>query len=86
MKFLNRLHFQAVQLKVFQTAKLILKKKQEIRKYQRDRGVYLWQIAKHDLFEVSEATMSRLMREELSPEDRKRFIAAVDDIAAEERK
>lgn len=59
---------------------------QELRKYQRDRGVYLWQIAKHDLFGISEASMSRLMREPLSSEDRKRFISAVDDIAAEERK
>ena len=47
----------------------------------KNAGVYFWQIA--DLWGVSEAYMTRLMRRELTAEERSRFLDAVEQLKQE---
>ena len=57
---------------------------QDIRAEAREKGVFLYQIAER--LGKSEATMTRLMRRELSPEHKKQFRAAMCSIASERTK
>ncbi len=52
----------------------------KLKKYARDRGVKLWQIAER--FGVSDVMFSKRLRHELSKEDAERFMKYVDDITA----
>lgn len=55
----------------------------DLRQVAKNAGVYFWQIA--DLWGVSEAYMTRLMRRELTTEERTRFLDAVQTIASNEQ-
>ena len=52
----------------------------ELREFAKERGVKLWEIAV--LWEISEPTMTRLMRQELDSVKRERFLRAVEHIQA----
>lgn len=56
---------------------------QEVRKHARDRGVCLWEVA--DFLEVSEPTITRKMRRELSDSERAEIISIIDKIAESKR-
>lgn len=47
------------------------------------RGVRLWEVAAK--MGLADATLSRKLRFKLSPDDRERFLTAVDEIAREKR-
>lgn len=53
----------------------------DLRQTAKNAGVYFWQIA--DLWGVSEAYMTRLMRRELTAEERSRFLDAVEQLKQE---
>lgn len=53
----------------------------EIRQAAKKRGVKLWQLA--DALNVSEATMTRMLRKELVDEKRSQILAVLDQIATE---
>lgn len=53
----------------------------DLRQTAKNAGVYFWQIA--DLWGVSEAYMTRLMRRELTAEERSRFLDAVERLKQE---
>lgn len=55
----------------------------DLRQTAKNAGVYFWQIA--GLWGVSEAYMTRLMRRELTTEERTRFLDAVQTIASNEQ-
>lgn len=55
----------------------------DLRAIAKNAGVYFWQIAA--LWGVSESTMTRLFRQELSTADRTRFLQAVESISKTER-
>lgn len=50
-----------------------------IREYAKKKKVWIWQIA--DAMGVSEATISRRLRHELSDYEKKKFTSAIDSIA-----
>lgn len=52
----------------------------EIRKYAKDRGVPLWLIA--DELGISEATMTRLMRHDLTNDKETEVLSAIERIAS----
>ena len=56
----------------------------DIRRQAKASGVALWQIAKELGF--SEPTMTRRLREELSPPDRAKILAIIAALAAREEK
>jgi len=49
---------------------------QDIRRYAKENGVKLWQIAK--VKRISEPTMTRLLRQELSDENKAEFRQIID--------
>lgn len=51
----------------------------QIKERARKTGVRLWQIA--DALEVSEATMSRMMRKELAPEKQQEIMQIIDQLS-----
>lgn len=54
----------------------------EIRKAAREAGVCLWQIASRLL--ISEATMTRKMRLELSTEEKAKILSIIEELRAEQ--
>lgn len=52
---------------------------QDIRKYAKAKGVKLWQVAK--VKGISEPTMTRLLRQELSESEKSEFIRIIDELA-----
>ena len=57
-------------------------KNADLRQAARAAGVYFWQIAQ--LWGVSEAYMTRLMRQDLTKEKRQQFLSAVEQLKAEQ--
>ena len=55
----------------------------DLRQAAKNAGVYLWQIA--ELWNVSEAYMTRFMRRALNTEERSKFLDAVQTIASNEQ-
>ena len=53
----------------------------DLRNYAHQKGVMLWQIAQ--ALGVSEPTMTRKLRNELSPDEKDEFIQIIDRLAAE---
>ncbi len=53
---------------------------QDVRMFAKKRGVKLWEIA--DYLQISEPTMTRLMRRELDSVQRERFLRAVEHVQA----
>lgn len=58
------------------------RKNADLRQAARAAGVYFWQIAQ--LWGVSEAYMTRLMRQDLTEEKRQQFLSAVEQLKAEQ--
>lgn len=56
---------------------------QELRTYAKEKGVCLWQVAQ--VLGISESTMTRRMRRELSPQDKQAMRVIVDARAAEKK-
>ena len=54
---------------------------EEIRSKAKAAGVRLWQVAK--AIDVSEATLTRMLREELSAADAERLLAIIEKIGGE---
>lgn len=54
----------------------------ELRQAAKNAGIYFWQIA--ELWNVSESYMTRLMRRELSSEERTKFLNAIDQLKSEQ--
>ena len=54
----------------------------DLRQAAKNAGVYFWQIA--ELWGVSESYMTRLMRRELNPEERTKFLSSVDQLKTEQ--
>lgn len=52
----------------------------ELREYAKRNNVPLWMLAEHLGF--SEPTMTRKLRRDLSPEDREKFLTAIDTIVS----
>lgn len=59
-----------------------MKNKEYFRQYAKDRKVRLWQIA--DALGISEPTMTRMLRHEISKEQLDRLCGIVDRIASGE--
>lgn len=57
-------------------------KNADLRQAARAAGVYFWQIAQ--LWGVSEAYMTRLMRQDLTEEKRQQLLSAVEQLKAEQ--
>ena len=57
-------------------------KNADLRQAARAAGVYFWLIAQ--LWGVSEAYMTRLMRQDLTEEKRQQFLSAVEQLKAEQ--
>lgn len=55
----------------------------DVRKTAKSKGVLLWEIA--NSLHISEATMTRKMRRELSSEEKQRILTIIDKIAAEKQ-
>lgn len=55
----------------------------DIRTTAKSKGVLLWEIAIH--LNISEATMTRKLRRELPPDEKRRIINLIDEIAAEKK-
>ncbi len=53
----------------------------DIREAAKEKGVRLWEIAER--LRISDPTMSRKLRRELSEREKKYFLDIIDDIAAE---
>lgn len=53
----------------------------DIRKYAKSHGVRLWQIA--DELGISEITMSRKLRYELSEDEKQKILEIIDELAKE---
>ena len=56
---------------------------QEIRDYARRNGVFLWELAAR--CGVNGGNFSRKLRQELPPEERRRLMVLVDEIASDKR-
>ena len=57
---------------------------QDIRRYAKQNGVKLWQVAK--VKGISEPTMTRLLRMELSDDEKATFRRIIDELAARQAK
>lgn len=57
---------------------------QTIRKYARDKGVCLWEVA--DYLEISEPSMTRKLRKELSDTERDNILSIIDKVAESKSK
>lgn len=55
-------------------------KNQEIRNIAKMKGVYLWEIAER--LNMSEPSMTRKLRRELSDQDKAHVLTVIDEIAA----
>jgi hypothetical protein len=53
----------------------------DIRIYAKEKGVFFWQIAK--VMGVSEPTMTRRLRSELSEQDKQTFRHIIDELSAQ---
>ena len=53
-------------------------KNQEIRSYLKNKGFFLWQLA--DKLGISEASMTRKMRKELSKEEKEKLIKIINEM------
>lgn len=53
----------------------------DVRQYAKKKGVFLWQCA--EAMGISEPTMTRHLRTELSDEDKHNMIAIIDELAAQ---
>ena len=51
----------------------------ELRDYAKEKGVKMWEVA--EALRIADCTLSRRLRRKLSPNERTRFIAAVDHLA-----
>lgn len=51
----------------------------DIRNYAKEKGVFLWQVA--EAMGISEPTMTRRLRSELSAEDKQTFMKSIDKLA-----
>lgn len=51
---------------------------QEIRILAKQNGVRMWEVARH--LQVSEATMTRMLRANLKAPDRQRIVAAINEL------
>lgn len=58
-----------------------MRKNQNVREYAKKKGVRLWQIASQ--IGISEPTITRWMRVDLSSEKEKRILDAIDQISTE---
>ncbi len=56
----------------------------KLKYYARSRDVYLWQIAEH--LNVSEATLSRMLRRQLSKAETEQLRTAIDELSRKRRK
>ena len=56
---------------------------QEIRDYARRNGVFLWELAAR--CGVNDGNFSRKLRQEFPPEERRRLMTMVDEIASDKR-
>lgn len=54
----------------------------DLRQLAKKSSVFFWQIA--ELWNVSEAYMTRMMRRELTPEERTKFLNAVEQLKTEQ--
>ena len=54
---------------------------QEIRKYAKSKNINLWEIAKY--LNISEPTMTRKLRVELSEEEKQKIFKIIDELANE---
>ena len=59
----------------------ILKSNSDIRTKAKEKRVYLWEIA--EKLEISEPTITRKLRRELSCEEKEQIFAIIEEIAAE---
>lgn len=57
---------------------------QDIRTDAKNKGVYLWEVAAR--LNISEPTMTRKLRHELSAGEKRQIISLIDEIAAEKGK
>ena len=57
---------------------------QEVRKYARSKAVCLWEVADH--LEISEPTMTRKLRKELSDTERDNILSIIDKVAENKSK
>ena len=53
----------------------------DVRRHAKEKGVCLWQCAEE--LGVSEPTMTRMLRRELTERDKERLIAVIDKLAGE---
>lgn len=51
----------------------------DLRTYAKEKGVFFWQIAK--VMGISEPTMTRKLRSELTEQDRAEFIRIIDELS-----
>lgn len=56
----------------------------DLRKSAKDNGVALWQIA--DKLNISEPTMTRKLRRELSAAEKAKIMSIIDELSAEKQK
>ncbi len=54
---------------------------QDIREAVKGAGVYFWQIAKS--YGIAETTLCRRLREELSPEEKSKILAIIEELKGE---
>ena len=59
----------------------MIKKNTDIRKAAKDSGVFLWEIA--DKLGVSEPTVNRYLRKEMSDNQKAKFLAAIEQVKLE---
>lgn len=55
----------------------------DIRKAAKEKGIPLWRVAQ--MLQISEASMTRMLRIELSPEDKARILRAIENAAHGDR-
>lgn len=51
----------------------------DIRNYAKEKGVFLWQVA--EVMGISEPTMTRKLRTELSAEDKQAFTSIINELS-----
>ena len=55
----------------------------DVRKIAKDKGVKIWEIA--DALKISEPTMTRKLRRELSADEKTKIFAIINELAAEKQ-
>ena len=55
----------------------------DIRRYAKQNGVYLWQIAERNM--IDDSTLSKYFRHELPQKEKERYYEQIDQIAAQSR-